>query len=323
MKDGFGREINYIRISLTDRCNLRCVYCMPDGVRLVPREEILREDEIALIVRALAQLGICHVKITGGEPLVRSCCRGLIRQIRGIDGIQTVTLTTNGILLPERIDWLKESGIDGVNISLDTTDPKRYAQITGGGDVSKAIDAVHACVKAGIRTKINAVTMRTDNEDLLAFAKDEPVDVRFIEMMPIGYGKQFRPVDNRKVLEEIMRVHPGTEPDLSLHGPGPAVYYRIPGYQGSAGFISAIHGKFCGSCNRIRLTSMGFLKTCLCYDEGTDLREIVRDPKLSDADRCGKIREAAGAAILHKPAAHCFDEPGEITERHLMASIGG
>ena len=307
MKDSYGREINYIRISLTDRCNLRCIYCMPEGVELVPREEILREQEILEIAGAAARLGISHVKLTGGEPLV----------------IETVTLTTNGVLLKEHLESLKESGIDGINVSLDTADPDLYRKITGGGDVSVVTDAIRASVDAGIRTKINAVALSEENEALLEFARDYPVDVRFIEIMPIGYGTRFPQTDNRKILETIRKNHPDIEKDPSKHGFGPAVYYQIPGFRGAVGFISAIHGKFCGSCNRVRLTSMGYLKTCLCYEDGTDLRKIVRDESLTQQEKEERLAEAIREAILRKPEAHCFDDPGDITEKHLMASIGG
>ena len=323
MKDGYGREINYIRISLTDRCNLRCVYCMPDGVQLLPREEILRESEILRIAQAAAALGIRHVKVTGGEPLVRRCCRNVIRSLKQIPGIETVTLTTNGILLQERLADLKESGVDGINISLDTTDPDLYRDLTGGGDVAIVTDAIRSCADSGIRTKINAVAMSLENEPLLEFARDLPVDVRFIEIMPIGYGKQFKPVDNRRILQAIREKHPDMVPEETAHGYGPAVYYRIPGYRGAVGFISAIHGKFCGTCNRVRLTSMGYLKTCLCYEDGTDLRRILRDAALSEEEKDRILQEAMREAILKKPEAHCFDEPQSITENHLMASIGG
>ena len=322
MKDGYGREINYIRISLTDRCNLRCVYCMPDGVQLLPREEILRESELLRIAQAAAALGIRHVKVTGGEPLVRRCCREVIRGLKQIPGIETVTLTTNGILLQERLADLKESGIDGINISLDTTDPDLYRDLTGGGDVAAVTDAIRACADSGIRTKINAVAMSLENEPLLEFARELPVDVRFIEIMPIGYGKQFKPVDNRKVLQAIRERHPDMVPEESAHGFGPAVYYRIPGYRGAVGFISAIHGKFCGTCNRIRVTSEGYLKACLCYDTGVDLRKILRSP-FPDPEKEKQLREAMREVIFHKPEAHCFENIGEMTEHALMHAIGG
>ena len=323
MKDSYGREINYIRISLTDRCNLRCIYCMPEGVELVPREEILREQEILEIAGAAARVGISHVKLTGGEPLVRRCCRRLIREMKQVPGIETVTLTTNGVLLKEHLESLKESGIDGINVSLDTADPDLYRKITGGGDVSVVTDAIRASVDAGIRTKINAVALSEENETLLEFASDYPVDVRFIEIMPIGYGTRFPQTDNRKILETIRKNHPDIEKDPSKHGFGPAVYYQIPGFRGAVGFISAIHGKFCGSCNRVRLTSMGYLKTCLCYEDGTDLRKIVRDENLTQQEKEERLAEAIREAILRKPEAHCFDDPVDITEKHLMASIGG
>ena len=323
MKDSYGREINYIRISLTDRCNLRCVYCMPHGTQLVPREEILRRQEIVRVVRAAAGLGIRFVKVTGGEPLVRRCCDGLTKDLKEIPGIEKVTLTTNGILLREHLDTLKKAGIDAINISLDTTDPERYMKLTGGGDVSKVIDAIHASVEAGIRTKINAVVLGEDWEDVLLFARALPVDVRFIEMMPIGFGSGYSHSDNREVFCRIRERYPEIRRDPSPHGNGPAVYYRSPGWKGSVGFISAIHGKFCDSCNRLRLTSMGYLKTCLSYEDGTDLRAILRNEEIPEEERDGRLRDAIADAIARKPKAHCFDHPESITEKHLMASIGG
>ena len=243
--------------------------------------------------------------------------------MKQVPGIETVTLTTNGVLLKEHLESLKESGIDGINVSLDTADPDLYRKITGGGDVSVVTDAIRASVDAGIRTKINAVALSEENETLLEFARDYPVDVRFIEIMPIGYGTRFPQTDNRKILETIRKNHPDIEKDPSKHGFGPAVYYQIPGFKGAVGFISAIHGKFCGSCNRVRLTSMGYLKTCLCYEDGTDLRKIVRDENLTQQEKEERLAEAIREAILRKPEAHCFDDPGDITEKHLMASIGG
>ena len=323
MKDGYGREINYIRISLTDRCNLRCVYCMPHGTQLVSREEILRQQEIVRVVRAAAGLGINRVKVTGGEPLVRRCCVDLIRELKQVPGIDNVTLTTNGILLKDHLKALKDAGIDGINVSLDTADPGQYRELTGGGDVSKTIDAINASVRAGIRTKINAVVLDEGWDSVLSFARDLPVDVRYIEMMPIGFGSRFTRSDNRTVFHAIREQYPGIIRDPSSHGNGPAVYYRIPGWKGSVGFISAIHGKFCDSCNRLRLTSMGYLKTCLSYEDGTDLRAILRDEEIPEERRDACLQGAIAEAVARKPKAHCFDHPESITEKHLMASIGG
>lgn len=346
MLDEYGRTIDYLRISITDRCNLRCKYCMPDGVTLLPREEILRKGEFVRVARAAAKTGVRHIKVTGGEPLVRTCCTGLVSDLKKIGGIETVTLTTNGILLGERLQDLKESGIDGINISLDTTDPEVYRKLTGGGDVSKVIDSIRACVRMGIRTKVNVVTGAAEMEDLqgvrkegaeekkqegnlsydpgiLRFAEDLPVDVRFIEMMPIGYGAAFRASDNRTVYDQIRERYPDMEKDPARHGFGPAVYYRIPGFQGSVGFISAIHGKFCSSCSRVRLTSMGYFKTCLSYGDGADLRKILRDVTLTEEEQDRELTETMKAAVRKKPSGHCFDHPEQMTEKHLMASIGG
>lgn len=360
MKDEYGRQIDYLRISITDRCNLRCAYCMPDGVTLVPREEILRKDEFIRIARAAAGIGVRHIKVTGGEPLVRGCCTGLVSGLKKVPGIDTVTLTTNGILLAARLRDFREAGIDGINISLDTTDPEVYRQLTGGGDVSKVIESIKTSADLGIRTKVNVVTGAAEqararmkegasqeafrkmpagesrengnsghdeelcfDPGLLRLAEDYPVDVRFIEMMPIGYGARHRESDNRSVFRQLLERYPDMRKDQSRHGFGPAVYYRIPGFGGSIGFISAIHGRFCSSCNRVRLTSMGFFKTCLAYGDGADLRAILRDEKTGEEEKDRKLEEAMREAILRKPSGHCFDHPEKITEKHLMASIGG
>jgi len=340
MQDEYGRNIDYMRISLTDRCNLRCAYCMPDGAKLVPMAQVLRSEEILECARAAASLGICHIKVTGGEPFVRRGADALVRMLKELPGIETVTLTTNGLLLEQHLEALKDAAIDGINISLDTTGPQRYALLSGIGKVSgrtaetgltqEAQEAVRTVVRAvrlsaeqGIRTKINAVSLEsTKPEELLPFAKELPVDVRFIEMMPIGCGKKFAAVDNRILLGQIRRAHPELERDPGRHGFGPAVYYKIPGYKGSVGFISAVHGKFCSSCSRVRLTSMGYLKTCLCYEDGADLRAILRGDGTRE-ERFEKMKETMAGAIMKKRREHCFDHPGEITESHLMASIGG
>lgn len=321
-----------MRISLTDRCNLRCVYCMPHGIIPAPRGEVLREDEIVEIASCAVPLGITRFKLTGGEPLVRRCCRNVAGRIRRLPGVESVTLTTNGILLRENLGILKEAGIDGINISLDTTDPDRYRALTGGGDVSIVLDAIEASVQSGIRTRVNTVLFRKMTSgnpdslllpDVLEIARRLPVDVRFIEMMPIGRGRDYPSGDHALLLGALRKRYPQMRPDPARHGNGPAVYYSIPGFLGDIGFISAIHGKFCSSCNRLRLTSMGYLKTCLAYEDGTDLRRIIREQGTGEEERRARISRAIEEAVRNKPKAHCFDQPEKITETHPMASIGG
>lgn len=321
MIDQYGRTIDYLRVSVTDRCNLRCRYCMPDGCQWLPMEEILTLEEIVTLCTMAAQLGIKKVKVTGGEPLVRRGCVELVSMIKAISGIEQVTLTTNGILLGELAQDLKAAGLNAVNISLDTLNKERYQAITGRNELHSTLKGIDAALTAGLTTKVNAVLQRQVNNDewhdLARLSKDRPLDVRFIEMMPIGYGKQFSPVSNKELMERFQREYPNIQPDSTVHGNGPAVYYRIPDYQGSIGFISAIHGKFCAQCNRVRLTSTGFMKSCLCYEDGGDLRKPLRRGDLE------QVKQIMTRVMLKKPEAHCFEEPTTITEQREMSKIGG
>ncbi len=322
------RKIDYLRISLTDRCNLRCRYCMPQDIASVPMEEILTYEEICEIARAAAQEGIRHVRVTGGEPLVRKGCPDCIRMLKEIPGIETVMMTTNGILLQKFLPELLEAGLDGVNISLDTLQRERYREITGYDGLEKVLGAVEACIQAGIRTKINVAAAYGLNDsellDLAGLSEKWPVDVRFIEMMPIGYGTSYHGIDNRQVLEQLRERYPGlTEADPKKDaGFGPAEYVQIPGFRGRTGLISPIHGKFCGNCNRLRLTSTGKLKYCLCYEDAEDLRIIVRsgDPPEKRRER---IRQMFRGAGKRKPLEHHFEQPDQISEKKKMSEIGG
>ena len=325
MKDRYDREIDYLRISITDRCNLRCKYCMPNGVPFVPMREILTLEEMCTVARCAAELGIRKIKVTGGEPLVRKNCCHLIRLLKAVPGIEKVTITTNGILLGQYLEELTDAGIDGINISMDTRDRNRFQEITGSDGLADVMNSMERAVKCSIPVKVNAVSLDLGQKnwvELAELAREYPLDVRFIEMMPIGNGKAFPALDHQTLLEELRKQYPDMMPDPNVHGFGPAVYYRIPGFQGSIGFISAIHGKFCDGCNRVRLTSQGFLKTCLCFEDGADLRAILRADG-SEQEKTRRLKEAMREAIFHKPAAHCFEQPGEITESRIMAAIGG
>lgn len=323
MLDQYGRRINYLRISVTDRCNLRCRYCMPEGVQDVEMKNILTFEEIWEIVKTGVSLGITHIRITGGEPLVRKGCADLILGIRKIPGVETITMTTNGVLLGNYAKQLKEAGVDGVNISLDTLDPEEFCQITGKRELPAVLAGIRAAKDAGLPVKLNAVNRKElDPVPLVRYAQNENLPLRFIEMMPVGYGKQYVGRSNEELREMLEKTFGTAEKlvdseELSRMGSGPAVYYRFSDLKVPVGFISAIHGKFCDTCNRVRLTAEGYLKLCLCYDQGVDLRHVLREEEKEN------LRTVMEEAIFRKPAAHCFERPSEMTETHEMVKIGG
>lgn len=323
MLDRYGRVINYLRISVTDRCNLRCCYCMPEGVQNVGLKNILTFEEIWEIVRTGVSLGITHIRITGGEPLVRKGCVDLIRGIREIPGVETITMTTNGVLLGNYGKQLKKAGVDGVNISLDTLDPEEFYKITGKRELQEVLAGIRAAKTAGLPVKLNAVNRKElDPIPLVRYAQEENLPLRFIEMMPVGYGKKYVGRSNEELRETLEAVCGKAEcmtnrEELSRMGSGPAVYYQFSDLKVPVGFISAIHGKFCDTCNRVRLTAEGYLKLCLCYDEGEDLRRVLREGEKEN------LRTIMEQTIFRKPAAHCFEHPAEMTETHEMVKIGG
>lgn len=323
MLDRYGRVINYLRISVTDRCNLRCCYCMPEGAQDVGMKNILTFEEIWEIVRTGVSLGITHIRITGGEPLVRKGCVNLIRGIREIPGVETITMTTNGVLLGNYAKQLKEAGVDGVNISLDTLDPEEFFKITGKRELQEVLAGIRAAKTAGLPVKLNAVNRKElDPIPLVRYAQEENLPIRFIEMMPVGYGKKYVGRSNEELRETLEAVCGNAEcmtnrEELSRMGSGPAVYYQFSDLKVPVGFISAIHGKFCDTCNRVRLTAEGYLKLCLCYDEGEDLRRVLREGEKEN------LRTIMEQTIFRKPAAHCFEHPAEMTETHEMIKIGG
>lgn len=324
MKDSYGRVIDYMRISITDRCNLRCRYCMPEGIKSIPMEQILTLEEITEICRIASELGITKFKVTGGEPLVRKGCMELIRMLKALPLTEQVTLTTNGILLTEYAEQLKGVGIDGVNVSLDTLCAEKFAAITGYDRLDDVRRGIRTAFELGLKVKINTVLQKDVNEEaweeMLGIAQKAPIDVRFIEMMPIGHGSGKASVSNEELLEKIRgKYGEVTKETIAVHshGNGPAVYYQIPGFLGSVGLISAVHGKFCDSCNRIRMTAEGFVKPCLCYDTGISVKEAVRN------HRPEEVRRLLEQAIYGKPEAHCFEKKEEITEKREMSRIGG
>lgn len=329
MKDQFDRNIDYIRISVTDRCNLRCRYCMPScGVEAVPHSKILTFGEIVRLAERFAEAGIRKVKITGGEPLVRRGVLDLIHEIKAVSGIEEITMTTNGILIgqqPELAAALKEAGVSGINISLDTLRRERYAELTGTDGLDDVLHAIDGCCSVpGLKVKINAVTLSDYNRDevveLAGLARSRNLDVRFIEIMPVGLGREFAGYGQDWILQELERVYGPAVKEVDIRrGNGPASYYRLEGFCGSVGFISALSHMFCSQCNRVRLTSEGLLKPCLHYGSGCDLRKLLRSGADDDL-----LRDAIRDAIYHKPEHHHFtDETDGEMEMREMSFIGG
>lgn len=325
MKDQYGRQINYMRVSVTDRCNLRCIYCMPEGgIEQVSHQDILTYDEIVRIVRAAAAAGITRIKLTGGEPLVRKNLAGLVEALRAVPGIEEVTVTTNGILLKEQIGKLAKAGISAVNISVDSLDPDMYASIARKDALAAVLEGMEAAVSCpGLKVKINCVPLKGLNEEewvrLAQIARERPIDVRFIEMMPMGLGRDFQGSSQKEVLERLRETF-GPEQYLDGNfGNGPATYVHFNGFAGKIGFISALSHKFCSECNRIRMTAEGFLKPCLQYASGEDLREMIRNGASEE-----ELIRAINRTIYYKPACHHFevDDSAEF-EHKKMFRIGG
>ncbi len=326
MRDNEGREIEYLRLSVTDRCNLRCVYCMPEeGVENASHLSILTYEEMVRICRVFAKHGLKHIKITGGEPLVRKGVVGLVRCLKAIDGIESVTLTTNGVLLEKYYDELVDAGIDTITVSLDTLDSELFQRITRRDALESVLSGVKKAIEANrLPFKINCVPIRELNAgeicELVSFAKNHEVDVRFIEMMPIGYGSQFEYVSEEVIKRVIEDSFGPMTACFEKRGNGPAVYYDVSGFKGKIGLISAVSHGFCHTCNRVRLTAEGYLKTCLQYDYGVDLKELLR--RNLDDDTLWLAMERA---IFQKPKAHHFKEKERTEDDELrgMSQIGG
>lgn len=326
MNDTFQRSINYLRISVTDKCNLRCIYCMPEGgVELTRHDEILRLEEILQIIKSAVLVGIKKIRFTGGEPLVRKGITELIQMVSEIPEIDDIALTTNGILLPEMAAGLKKAGLKRVNISLDTLSPGKFAQITRGGQLSKAWLGVEAARDAGFDpVKINTVIIRGLNDDevpdFVDLTKKMPIHVRFIELMPIGASRDAAKegfVPTQELIDSIM-TRQKIVPVKEVAGNGPARYYTIPDAPGTIGFISPISNHFCESCNRLRLTAEGQLRPCLQSPREIDLRTPLRSGA-SQLELANVIR----LAVNSKPEKHDMEVTGWEGNRRVMTQIGG
>jgi cyclic pyranopterin phosphate synthase len=324
MTDGYGRTIEYIRISVTDRCDLRCVYCVPEaGVPAAAREDLLSDEEITELAEVFAGLGIRKIRLTGGEPLMRKGLPSLIKKLKAIPGIEKVALTTNGLLLAESMEELADAGIGGINLSLDTLDPAAFEKITRRRGLERVLEGFHEALKyPEIPLKVNCVPLGWEEQDapgVAGLARDWPVHVRYIEMMPIGTGRRFSMTGEERLLAELEKRYGRCAPCTDRLGNGPAHYFSFPGFRGKIGFISAVSRRFCGGCNRIRLTAEGFLKPCLQYGTGEDLRRLLREDAGQEA-----LREAVKRAVQKKPEGHRFgEEAGQEAETRTMSQIGG
>jgi cyclic pyranopterin phosphate synthase len=323
MIDAHGRKINYLRLSVTDRCNLRCRYCMPaDGVPLLPHGEILSYEELSLVARAAVSLGIEKIRVTGGEPLVRKGILGFLSRLAGIPGLRQLVLTTNGLLLEEMAEPLKSAGVQRLNISIDSLVPENFLRITRGGDVSRVLSGIAAAEAARFPIKLNMVVMRGVNDhevvDFAALTLDKPYAVRFIEFMPSGADTDWpsRVVSGREILDRISKRFGFAEIGRGELA-GPAKDYRIRGAAGTIGVITPVTGHFCDGCNRIRVTASGKARGCLFSEAETDLKPILRGNDPSELEKV--LLRIVGT----KPGKHrlCEEPTGPPTLD--MSRVGG
>jgi len=305
LTDPFGRIHDYLRISVTDRCNLRCIYCMPaEGMQFQPHEEIMSYEEITAVVESLAPLGLRKVRLTGGEPLVRKDLEKLVAMLAAVPGIEDISLTTNGLMLPGKAKLLKEAGLSRVNISLDSLRQERFSMITRGGDVHKVLQGIEAADAAGLNPiKLNVVLMKGINDDeikdFISLTLNSPLNVRFIEYMPIGsasdsWRKSYLPLET--VLDACKEAGWETEEAQVAAGNGPSQNRRVIGAKGTFGLIHPVSDHFCDNCNRLRLTADGHIKACLYWSDEYHVRPLTGDPEAMQA----LFRKALG----NKPANH-------------------
>lgn len=326
LTDRFGRVINYLRLSVTDRCDFRCIYCMAEDMVFVPRQQLLTLEELAFVGRAFVELGVSRIRLTGGEPLVRRNLMSLIRDLGKLAGLDELLLTTNGARLESVAGELVNAGVKRINVSLDSLQPQRFAAITRTGELHRVLSGIAAARRAGIeRVKINVVIMRGHNDDeilaLLEFALEHGLDISFIEEMPLGETgrseRQNELVSSQEIRARISAVYPlmaSTETS-----PGPSRYYRIPGSNSRIGFISPNTHNFCETCNRVRVTCEGRLLLCLGNEHSVDLRAVIRRYP-GDMD---VLKTAIVEAMAIKPERHHFYDADEPQVVRFMNATGG
>jgi cyclic pyranopterin phosphate synthase len=326
LTDGYARTIDYLRISVTDRCNLRCRYCMPEeGIPTISHDSIMRYEEITLLVRAAASIGFTKVRLTGGEPLVRRGLTDLIESIGAVEGISDLSLTTNGVLLAEEAPRLKAAGIGRINISLDTLKPDRFLAITRRDLFGRVTAGIDAALGTGMDpVKINVVVMRGVNDDeIMDFAlltRDRPLAVRFIEFMPITARNGWEPakvVPSAEVLSLIRKRYP-IEQEAETRGGGPSTDLKIDGFAGTVGFISPVSSHFCDRCNRLRVTADGRIRGCLFSDDESAILPILREGRPVE-----EIAAFLKEAVTKKPRAHAINDGRFKSCQRAMSAIGG
>jgi len=323
--DRFGRKIHYLRISLTDHCNLRCIYCMPEEMTFRPPAEMMQDDEVLLLTRLFADLGFDKIRLTGGEPTIRAHIVDIVRGIASTPGIRRVTLTTNGVLLSKLSKSLAAAGLERVNVSIDTLNPAKFKRLTRGGDIEDVWEGILAAESAGLNpVKINAVVVRGYNEedvvDLARLTREHPWQVRFIEMMPFGGATELQTGQMVSAEDMQRRIEQALGPLAPANGgqlDGEARIYRIPAAQGEIGFISSVSAPFCASCTRARLTPDGILRMCLLREYEIDMLTPLR-AGASQED----LRKMVLEAVWNKPWGHGLAD-GEIPLNRVMSEIGG
>ncbi len=324
LRDKFGRNLHYLRISLTDACNFRCVYCMPENIRFKPRAELMQDDELLLLTRAFVELGVDKIRLTGGEPMLRAGLPHLVREIKGM-GVRDLSMTTNGSMLAHQAQTLADAGLDRVNISLDSLNPAKFRRITRRGNLADTWQGILAAEEAGlVPIKLNVVVVRGYNdEDVVDMARltlTHDWEVRFIELMPLGSEGSFALESMVPSSETIARIESAFGPLEEVpgyNGEDPSRPFRIPGAAGTLGFISSVTAPFCAGCTRLRLTADGRLRLCLLHDDEVDLLDPLRAGATYD-----KIKEIIRDAAWRKPWGHQLDEDRFPVSRE-MSQIGG
>ena len=325
MRDPFGRDIDYLRISVTDRCNLRCIYCIPEGMEWIEKADILSYEEIERLVRILGRLGLRRLRLTGGEPTVRRQLPRLVEMLVAIEGIEEISLSTNGLKLTELAAPLRRAGLSRVNVSLDSLDEGCFREITRGGDLRKVLAGIEAAEKEGLLPiKINVVVMRGKNDgeitDFALLTQQRPWNVRFIEMMPLegNVGEQEARYVSTDEVRRSLEALGGLEPAEAVRGNGPATYFRYPGAPGTVGFISPLNHNFCDRCNRLRLTANGRLRLCLFGDNEIDLATPLRAGRGEE-----EIAEKVLDGLMAKPQRHYLELGSTASRLIALSQVGG
>ena len=321
MKDSYGRDINYLRISLTENCNLRCIYCLPEDYSPQQYDEMktLSEENVLSIINGAKEIGIKKIRLTGGEPLLRKDIVSIVSGIKKI-GIDEIYITTNGTLLSEKIKSLCKAGLSGINISLDSLEEKQFKEITRGGKLSKVLEGIEKSYDFGLKVKINSVIIKGINEnairDLAELTLKKGIDVRFIELMPVGQGRKFTRIKNQEIHDMLQEIY-GFEKEY-FEIKGVAKYFKLKNSLGKIGFISPINSCFCDSCNKIRITSDGNIKRCLNINGHKNIKEYLDKGVEKEI-----IEDILKEEILKKPEKHLFGKENDDEEMKNMNQIGG